>query len=589
MRGSSFLTALALGYLLLPNTYATTPEKVVGVWNGVLKVPGAELRVRFTVTKDGDALKAAMDSLDQGATGIPCEVSFSEGEVSFKSVRIGGGFTGSLSDDGKTLTGNWSQGGQTIPLVLARQAPGESQAVGFVADDAFADKILGTWQGTLKPGSLELRVVFSVVRAEDRSLTGHMISIDQSPQEIPIRIAAISNGVAFKVAMVNGGFEGTFSADGNSLEGAWTQVGNKLPLTLVRNEVIPENKRPQEPKPPFPYSSKDVTFPNKAGGFDLAGTLTMPEGEGPFPVAILVSGSGPQDRNEELMGHKPFLVLADHLTRKGIAVLRYDDRGTEESGGEFSTATSADFCDDTLSAAAWLKTQAGIDPAKIGIIGHSEGGLIAPMAAGRSKDIAFVVLMAGPAVSGEAVIYEQSKLIMRAAGISDAIVAGNREMQEKMFDLVRRSEPGTDLKEPLIEMMKEAVADMTEEEKAALGATEGQMEGQAARMASPWFRFFLFHDPVVDLEKLKIPTLALFGANDLQVPPAQSRHVMESALKKAGNKHYRIEVLDKLNHLFQTSETGSPAEYAKIEETISPKALALIGDWVLEVTKSSIK
>jgi hypothetical protein len=280
------------------------------------------------------------------------------------------------------------------------------------------------------------------------------------------------------------------------------------------------------------------------------------------------------------------MVLADHLTRHGIAVLRYDDRGVGESEGDFATATSLDFVSDALAGVGFLESRDDIDGTAIGLIGHSEGGLIAPMAAVQSPDVAFIVMMAGPGVTGEAIVKEQSVLIARAAGASEEEAMRNNALQERLFEVVK-AEPDPEAAKPLLEeVMRTGLAEMTEAEREAAGLTGEQEEQvvqtQVRQVNSPWFRFFLTYDPVPTLQKVKVPVLALNGERDLQVPPKQNLPVIEAALEEGGNPDATVMELPGLNHLFQDATTGSPNEYGVIEETISPTALNTISDWILK-------
>jgi alpha-beta hydrolase superfamily lysophospholipase len=346
-----------------------------------------------------------------------------------------------------------------------------------------------------------------------------------------------------------------------------------MTFELLRGEA-PKANRPQTPKPPYPYLEEEVTFEN--GDVTLAGTLTIPKGEGPFPAVALVTGSGPQDRNEEIFEHKPFMVLADHLSRAGIAVLRYDDRGTGESGGTFGTSTSETFMTDALAAVSFLAEQERIDKQRVGIAGHSEGGLIAPMAAARSKDVAFIVIMAGPGVPGKEILVRQVGLLSKAAGVDDETAASIQSAQQRALDLITE---GADT-ETVRAQIKKLVETQMGAETAGLEQT---VDRSMLELTSPWFRYFLGYDPRHDLEKLKkIPVLALNGEKDLQVDPKQNLPEIEKALKKAENKDVTIVELPSLNHLFQTADSGAVSEYYTIEETMSPKALDLIRDWIAE-------
>jgi uncharacterized protein len=336
--------------------------------------------------------------------------------------------------------------------------------------------------------------------------------------------------------------------------------------------------RPQEPKKPYPYDEEEVGYENKRDGVKLAGTLTLPRGKGPFPAVLLITGSGSQDRNESLLGHKPFLVLADYLTRQGIAVLRVDDRGVGGSSGSVPNSTTENFAADVMAGIEFLKTRKEIDPKQIGLIGHSEGGLIAPMVAAQNDDVAFIVLMAGTGLTGEETLYQQGALILKAGGASAEQLAKQRATQESMFKILKWEKDPLTIEKRLHEALSSS---LTEEEKKK---AEQAIAAQIKLVNTPWFCYFLTLDPRPVLRKVKCPVLAINGENDLQVPANKNLREIEAALKAGGNKDLTIVRLPKLNHLFQTSETGSPNEYIKIEETIAPVALRTIGDWILKRT-----
>lgn len=338
--------------------------------------------------------------------------------------------------------------------------------------------------------------------------------------------------------------------------------------------------RPQEPKKPYPYDEEEVGYENKRDGVKLAGTLTFPRGKGPFPAVLLITGSGPQDRNESLLGHKPFLVLADYLTRQGIAVLRVDDRGVGGSTGSTLNSTTENFAADVTAGIEFLKTRKEIDPKQIGLIGHSEGGLVAPMVAAQNGDVAFIVLMAGAGLTGEEVLYKQGAMIMKANGASAGQLAKQRATQESMFKILKEEKDPAAAEKRLREELSKS---LTEEEKKK---SEQTIAVHIKLANTPWFRYYLTLDPRPALRKVKCPVLALNGENDLQVSANENLREIEAALKAGGNNDGAIVRLPKLNHLFQTSETGSPNEYIKIEETIAPVALRTIGDWILKRTRT---
>jgi hypothetical protein len=444
--------------------------------------------------------------------------------------------------------------------------------------------IAGDWSGVLDVGAAKLTLVLHIAQSAGDALTATLDSPDQGANGIPVDAISLSNGtLKFEMKRIVASYEGALNSDGSEISGKFTQGGVSFPLTLKRGVMRKEPpKRPQEPKPPYPYREEEVSYDNTtAQGVRLAGTLTLPKTQGPFPAVLLITGSGPQDRNESLLGHKPFLVLADHLTRQGIAVLRVDDRGAGKSTGKFGESTSADFASDALAGVAYLKSRPEINPQQIGLIGHSEGGLIAPMVAAKSKDVAFIVLMAGPGVTGEEILYEQAALMARAAGADAEAVAKNRKVQEQMFAILKTEKDSAAAEIKLKEVTAAQLRQFSDEERKKAEASSAAIEAQINQVNSPWFRFFLTYDPRPTLRQVKAPVLAVNGELDLQVAPKQNLPEIEKALKAAGNRDYKIIELTRLNHLFQTAQTGAFAEYEKIEETISPTALNAISDWIL--------
>jgi pimeloyl-ACP methyl ester carboxylesterase len=313
----------------------------------------------------------------------------------------------------------------------------------------------------------------------------------------------------------------------------------------------------------------------------LAGTLTLPRCKAPLPAVILITGSGAQNRNEELMGHKPFLLLADYLARQGIAALRVDDRGVGGSTGSILDATNENFAADVLAGIDFLKRRKEINPKQIGLIGHSEGGLVAPAVAAQSRDVAFIVLLAGTGLPGEEILYLQGALILKANGAGAQAVAKQRALQEMMFTVLKQEKDNAAARKKLREEFDKQTPAASEAERAQ---TWQALEGQFTLILSPWFRHLLSYDPRPALAAVKCPVLALNGENDLQVPVTENLREIEAALKRAANKDVTIVRLPGLNHLFQTSATGSPSEYGKIEETFAPAALKIIGDWILKRT-----
>jgi len=444
----------------------------------------------------------------------------------------------------------------------------------------------GIWQGKLAVnGGISLRLVVHISKTGN-GLSGTMDSPDQGAKGIAIQEVLLEgNKLTLKMPELMATYDGVMNDAGNEIDGKFKQAGNELPLKLARNDKLPDTRRPQDPVKPYPFDEEEVTYPNaKASGVTLAGTLTLPKGPGPYAAALLITGSGPQDRDEALLGHRPFLVLSDYLTRRGIAVLRVDDRGIAKSTGSFATATSADFATDVEAGVEFLKKHSRIDPKRIGLIGHSEGGLIAPMVAANSKDIAFIVMMAGPGVNGEQILYEQGSLIVRASGAAEAAVTAQRENQKQLFSIAKSEPDTTAAQKRFDEIAKRQYAKLTDEQKKAAGS-ESSVAAQISQFNTPWFRYFLTYEPKPTLKRVKCPVLAINGERDLQVPPKQNLPEIESALKEGGNKDFEVKELPGLNHLFQTCTTGAPSEYSSINETISPVALKVMGDWIVAHTR----
>ncbi|MGB8318945.1 MAG: alpha/beta fold hydrolase [Ignavibacteriaceae bacterium] len=442
---------------------------------------------------------------------------------------------------------------------------------------------IGIWQGMLDVGGGNiLRIVFHI-SDEDDSLSGALDSPDQGAFGIPVSSVEISSdSIRLNVQSLNGYYLGGLE-DSIKITGIWNQNGRTFPLILKKTNKVEEVKRPQEPKKPYPYKEEEVKFQNKKADITLAGTLTLPESGNNFPAVVLITGSGPQDRNETIVNHKPFLVLADYLTRRGIAVLRYDDRGFGESGGKFSTATTQDFVTDALAAVDYLLSRKEINKHEIGLIGHSEGGLIAPLAAVKSDKVDFIVLMAGPGLPGEDILKMQSELILKANGADKDYIQKTETLNNDAYNLIKTVKDSIQLREKLDSLFNNYLNSFPENERAKLGKDpEKIFKSQIIFITTPWFKYFLTYDPRPTLKKVKVPVLAIDGSKDLQVPPKEDLEAISKSLSEGGNKNFKVEELQGLNHLFQSANTGSPAEYAKIEETIAPKALNAIGDWILK-------
>ena len=444
-----------------------------------------------------------------------------------------------------------------------------------------AQDITGQWNGVLKVQAVQLRIVFHITKM-DSAYSATMDSPDQGAKGIPVTTTSFENP-KLKLEVKNAGITYEGELKDNIIEGSFKQGTLSTQLNLTRDTAFQTAlKRPQEPAPPYPYYTEEVSFINTKANITLAGTLSLPKKEGVYPAVILISGSGPQNRDEEVFGHKPFLVIADYLTRNGIAVLRYDDRGVAKSTGSFQTATSADFADDVESAIAYLKGRKEIDKLKIGLIGHSEGGMIAPMVAARSKDVHFIILMAGTGLRGDQVLLLQQELIAKASGVPAAAIEKGKVTNGKAFQMIVHATDNEQLKTDLTNYLTQIINDSTSGITVPNGMSREQFISlQVNQTMSPWMQYFIKYNPATALEKVKCPVLAVNGANDLQVAPNENLDAIKAALAKGGNKNVTIKVYPNLNHLFQESATGLPAEYGTIEQTFSPTVLEDMSKWIL--------
>lgn len=440
--------------------------------------------------------------------------------------------------------------------------------------------VTGSWMGKIPAGALELRIVFNLSIIGKDSLAATLDSPDQGAKNIKLGPVTLS-GQTIKISAgaLLAEYNGTFSND-TLIEGTWKQAGRSISLNLNKLKAAFALNRPQEPRPPFPYTSEDITFKNDKFNINLAGTLTLPAGNGPFPAVILITGSGAQNRDEELLGHKPFRVIADYLSRNGIAVLRYDDRGVGKSQGSYASATSADLATDAEAAYNFLKNNNKIDPKAIGLIGHSEGGLIAPIVAAGESGISFIVSLAGPGVNGEQIIHRQAADISRVSGVEEKQIKESADINKKLFAVLKKepdnkiaSEKMTALYKSILEKKKASPEESAEALK--------QIQSQLSPASLTWFRYFIMTDPAKYWKKVKCPVLALNGSKDLQVNADINLTAIEKTLKSSGNTNVKCIKAEGLNHLFQHCKTGLPAEYGNIEETFSPEMLKIISDWIL--------
>ena len=553
-----------------------------------MTLPTAALGVRVDLAH-GAAPAAWQGTIDipaQGLRGFKLEpVTVKESAVAFAMPGVPGNpqFAGKIADDAKTINGDFTQAGRTFPFSLERKgapAPAPTETAGIPGKG-----LAGHWFGVLKPApGVELRAALDITEPSPGKPEGVFISLDQGGGPIPLTTIDERDGaVRFEIKRVGGSFDGAFRNDGAELAGTWKQGPGALPLVFKRTAGPTTLNRPQEPKKPYPYTEEEVVVENKTAGLKLAGTLTLPRGAGPHPAVVLITGSGAQDRDETVAGHRPFLVLADHLTRNGMAVLRCDDRGTGKSGGKFSSAIEPDFVEDTLAMVAFLRDRPEIDGKRIGLAGHSEGGLIAPRVAAKSDGVAFIVLLAGPGVPlGETVIRQGSD-IARAMGSSEEKIALSATMEREAFRILRTEKDPVAAEQGIRQLVREQTASMSDREKSAMGLSPEMVDRQIKLVLSPWFRDLVDYDPRPALQAVKCPVLALNGERDLQVAAKENLPAIRDALIAGGNQRAKTLELPGLNHLFQTCQTGAPAEYSRIDETMSPAVLTLISDWIHEV------
>lgn len=552
-----------------------TPATLEGDWAGSLQAGDAVLHLVLHVSKSaGGAFRATMDSLEQAVYGIEVTaLTQHDSDVRFSVPSVGVQFEGKLSSEPARIEGIWSQGNVGLALSFHRQAAG---AGAKKPGDAVAS-VEGVWQAALEANGLRLRFQLHVTHDDQKQLIAALDSPDQGISGLPaVKVSQKLTVFHFEIPVVQGVYEGNLNAAKSAITGTWTQGGITRNLNFQRSDQLLELVRPQDPKKPYPYREEEVAFANPKAQVSLAGTLTVPSGQGPFPAAILIAGSGPHDRDENVAGHRPFLVLADHLTRKGIAVLRYDKRGIGKSTGDYEQATTEDFASDATAALEYLKSRKEINGKKIGLIGHSEGGLIAPMIASRSTDVAWIVLLAAPGLKGEQIMLLQTELVLKAAGFDDDRIARARDFNLQSYALARKE------KDP--EVLETKLTDLVDSTGMSSTLPPTTLKPQARMMTSPWFRFFLDYDPVPALKKTQCPILALNGDKDLQIASKENLAQIEKALQEGGNKDFQTHEFPGLNHLFQHAPTGSPSEYGGIQETFAPEALTFASDWILKHT-----
>ncbi len=547
--GLAVLAALALGAAPV----AAQPADPSGDWSGMI-APATNLAFPLYIHlhRSRDGYAGALDSPDQGAAGLALSGIVIKGDaLSFDLPAAHAHYAAHWDAKASAWAGQWTQGGHDTPLSFTR---------GDVYKAKFPD-LDGYWSGTLSsPQGLGA----VIVRLRTGSLSRLTVPGGTIPEAVVTDLSREGSHVTFH-ATNGGGFDGQLSKDGKRLEGKWKRTAplGDVPVRLTWSAEPPKPNRPQTPKTPTPYTSIEVGYDNPKEPVHLAGTLTVPKGKGPFPAALLITGSGLQDRDETLFGHKPFLVLADYLTRRGIAVLRVDDRTMGGSTGDVTRATSADYATDVEAGVQFLRTRPEIDPRRVGLIGHSEGGMIGPMVAAADPTVAYVVLLAGPGLKGDRILELQVAAVLKGQGAPAAMVEAAAARERATLEA--------------------AEAEFAKAGGAHTASDTPEAKAARAKLNTPWYRYFITYDPAPTLAKLRCPVLAVSGTLDTQAPVAENTPALKAAL--ADNRDAKVVELKGLNHLFQPARSGAPVEYYAIDETFAPAALKTVGDWVVAHTR----
>ena len=574
-----YLFSAVLLCVLIPAPGVADENSTGDLWYGTMDVGMRLFRFRVEpVPEATDSSSQQLVSLDEGGQIFRLDdFRLDDAELRFGLKLTKATYSGRITDGGKTSTGSWKQSGQEFDLILHRVAV------------APADRPDEIWTGTMNALFQKLAMRFRVYHEEDGTENFYFDSVSQKSGGFKAMRTTKGDQWTINVASIGGAFEGVLNAEKTEVTGKWTQGGATLDLVLTRDESLSVEPvkapvRPQTPMAPFPYLVEGVLIGNESDGVQLAGTLTVPRTNHPCPAVVLISGSGPQDRDETLLDHKPFWVIADHLSRHGIAVLRFDDRGTGASTGDFSAATSENFANDVEAAFEYLTRDTRIAKNSVGLLGHSEGGMIAPMVAARRNDVAFAILLAGTGVNGKEILLSQGQLILQAEGVTDEnLLNTQRVTQLALIDTVLEAAADATQDELTAAAIKRLTESLPKESLPEDNLTETVSAG-IQRMHSPWFRFFLTYEPATILQRVKCPVLALNGEKDVQVDPRLNLPAIHAALEKGGNTNFRTVEFPAMNHLFQSCTTGGLSEYQMIEETISLTVLETITDWITEVT-----
>jgi len=543
-------------------------DRAVGDWHGTMTTPMGDLTVVVHISRKAGALTGDLESVDQ-APGQLMPITITKADdrqLTFDVPSARASYAATWDDRAGGWSGVWMQSGYKFPLIL-RSGP---SAVAVQGMD-------GVWEAKIARGDRIFRIALRIVTS-GQVTTIKFDAIDAGATNLAVaNFNRKGDRVSFEVPAAQAKFDGALAPDGSRMDGTWFFAGQPpTQITFTRKQQTAARTprpRPQLPKPPFPYRSEEVRVANPtAPGVTLACTLTTPQSGGPFAAAVLLTGSGAQDRDESIFGHKPFAVIADHLTRQGMAILRCDDRGFGASTGVFETATSLDFATDADAAVAYLASRTDIRKNAIGLIGHSEGGLVAVIAGSSNTQIAYLVLLAGPGTGLKQVLLSQRLLLGEAQGVPLPWLHETQPIIAGIFDAVASSASEA-------EAVARVRAILTPAIQTKLELTPATADVFVQQMTSPWMRQFLRIDLPGYLGKVSQPVLALAGSLDRQVAPDENL-----AALKAGLRNVTIVKLDGLNHFFQPTKTGAFTESRDIPETFAPKALDVMSAWLKQRT-----
>ena len=585
---------LAFLFISISITNLSAQKKLTGAWEGKLNIGAASIRLvfHFDQQKDGE-YTGSMDSPDQGATGIAFDKVGMRGDsVALLIRKINGGFDGLMTND-STIDGNFHQGGKSLPMTLKKS----SGVIKIAPPKKSMSKrnVKGIWEGKLNVNSISVRINFHFDKQKDDIYTGTMDSPDQGVMGVPCQqVVLTGDSIDIEVNMTIK-MRGVL-ADDTSIIGYWNQGNKTFPISLNKVKELSKNpNRPQTPKPPYSYNSEDIEYDNADKSVHFGATFTYPKGAGPFPTAILITGSGQQDRDETLLSHKPFAVIADYLTKKGIAVLRVDDRGMGKSTGDVQNATSADFANDVEVGLAYLKNRKEVDQKRMGMIGHSEGGLIASIVAARNPDIDFVIMLAGPGVKGSDVLLKQTEDIMISEGTpAETVRAYCIIFKQLLQDFTTNNDTSLIRKKVTSDFAHWKSAQTETTLKALKIGLDSSDDYKLINLfmhdfSSPWTNYFVKSDPRPLIEKFRYKVLALDGSKDLQVNAEMNLAGINKALKKSKSPSFETKELPGLNHLFQHCKKCTIEEYGELEETFSPEALEIMWKWLEKNEKEKRK